>query len=65
MTNKGGVSDRWYDSLSMHYIGKESCHLLSETNSYIVHKTCVKITEWGRFFGLNVHVLTDGCKKFL
>ena len=38
-----GVYDRiWQNSLtfSMYYIDKDSCHRISETLPYIVHKTC-------------------------
>ena len=63
--HKIGVSNRrWHDSWSMYYIETESS---IRNSSYIVHKTCVKITEWDGLFGLNLHATkffeTLGCEN--
>ena len=42
------VFDRWqHESLSAYCIDNESMPSSFKNHYYIVHKTCVKVTEWG------------------
>ena len=50
------VFDRWqHESLSAYCIDNESMPSSFKNHYYIVHKTCVKVTEWGGILGLTVN----------